>query len=43
MSASRNLAGDLDWLVGRIREGYEPEKIAHSASWRAEMTMSGAT
>lgn len=27
MSASRDLAGDLDWLVGRIRDGYEPEKI----------------
>ncbi len=27
MGASRNLAEDLDWLVRRIRDGYEPEKI----------------
>ncbi len=27
MSASRDLAGDLDWLIGHIRDGYEPEKI----------------
>lgn len=25
--ASRDLQADLDWLVGRIRDGYEPEKI----------------
>ncbi len=24
---SRDLSADLDWLVGRIRDGYEPEKI----------------
>jgi uncharacterized protein len=23
----RDLEADLDWLVGRIRDGYEPEKI----------------
>ena len=27
MGAPRNLTEDLDWLVGRIRDGYEPEKI----------------
>ncbi len=27
MEAARNLQTDLDWLVGRIRDGYEPEKI----------------
>ncbi len=27
MGASRNLVEDLDWLIRRIRDGYEPEKI----------------
>jgi predicted nucleotidyltransferase len=27
MQRERDLKADLDWLVGRIRDGYEPEKI----------------
>lgn len=27
MATARDLEADLDWLVGRIRDGYEPEKI----------------
>ena len=27
MSRRQDLAEDLDWLVGRIRDGYDPEKI----------------
>ncbi len=27
MGASRNLVEDPDWLIRRIRDGYEPEKI----------------
>lgn len=27
MQRARDLEADLDWLVGRIRDGYEPEKI----------------
>ncbi len=27
MTTGRDLEADLDWLVGRIRDGYEPEKI----------------
>lgn len=27
MGAARDISADLDWLVERIREGYEPEKI----------------
>lgn len=27
MGTPRNLDGDLNWLVERIKEGYEPEKI----------------
>ncbi|MBA3611057.1 MAG: HEPN domain-containing protein [Rubrobacter sp.] len=27
MQRERDLEADLDWLVGRIRDGYEPEKI----------------
>ncbi|CAN5671294.1 nucleotidyltransferase domain-containing protein [soil metagenome] len=27
MQQERDLQADLDWLVGRIRDGYEPEKI----------------
>lgn len=27
MSAPRDLKRDLDWLVERIKDGYEPEKI----------------
>jgi predicted nucleotidyltransferase len=27
VSQRQNLAEDLDWLVGRIRDGYDPEKI----------------
>ena len=27
MSRRQELAEDLDWLVGRIRDGYDPEKI----------------
>lgn len=27
MSRRQDLAADLDWLVGRIRDGYDPEKI----------------
>ena len=26
-NAARDIEADLDWLVGRIRDGYEPEKI----------------
>lgn len=26
-TSARDLGADLDWLVGRIRDGYEPEKI----------------
>ncbi len=26
-NAARDFEADLDWLVGRIRDGYEPEKI----------------
>lgn len=27
MPSRQDLSEDLDWLVGRIRDGYEPEKI----------------
>lgn len=27
MATARDLDADLEWLVGRIRDGYEPEKI----------------
>ncbi len=27
MATARDLEADLVWLVGRIRDGYEPEKI----------------
>ena len=27
MATARDLEADLEWLVGRIRDGYEPEKI----------------
>jgi predicted nucleotidyltransferase len=27
METGRDIGADLDWLVGRIRDGYEPEKI----------------
>ena len=27
MSRRQGLAEDLDWIVGRIRDGYDPEKI----------------
>lgn len=27
MTTGRDFEADLDWLVGRIRDGYEPEKI----------------
>lgn len=27
MGAGRDISSDLEWLVGRIRDGYEPEKI----------------
>jgi predicted nucleotidyltransferase len=27
MGTARDISADLDWLVGRIRDGYEPEKI----------------
>lgn len=27
MGRTRDIRDDLDWLVGRIRDGYEPEKI----------------
>src|SRR5215210_3301249 len=27
MATARDLGADLEWLVGRIRDGYEPEKI----------------
>lgn len=27
MQREKDLQADLDWLVGRIRDGYEPEKI----------------
>ena len=27
MGTARDISADLDWLVERIREGYEPEKI----------------
>ncbi|MEJ7631435.1 MAG: nucleotidyltransferase domain-containing protein [Rubrobacteraceae bacterium] len=27
METGRDLGADLEWLVGRIRDGYEPEKI----------------
>ena len=27
MTTGRDFEADLDWLVGRIRDGYQPEKI----------------